>query len=70
MVLRMTGLRSCCARVVRLRSSGRPASMSVASWRVKVVRIFTLTLPPFLTFGAFSFDFAAVSSRFSSSRCG
>ncbi len=33
-------------RVWMARSRGRPAPMSVASWRVKTVRIFVLTFPP------------------------
>jgi NADPH:quinone reductase-like Zn-dependent oxidoreductase len=69
MVLRMTGLRSWRESVFKLRRSGRPASISVASWRVKMVRIFVLTLPPrVLIFGFFSV--AEASCLASSRRCG
>ena len=35
--------RSCFARTFKLLSSGKPESISVASWRVKIIRIFDLT---------------------------
>ena len=38
-------LRSCFSSTRKPRSSGRPASTSVANWRVKVVRTLGLTLP-------------------------
>ena len=40
------GFRSCFSSTRRPRSSGRPASTSVANWRVKVVRTLDLTRPP------------------------
>jgi hypothetical protein len=39
----MTLSRSCFARTFKLLSSGKPESISVASWRVKIIRIFDLT---------------------------
>ena len=44
MFLRVT-LRSCFSRTRSPRSRGRPASTSVANWRVKVQRTLDLTLP-------------------------
>ena len=44
MALRV-GLRSCFSSTRSPRSSGRPASTSVANWRVKVVRTLDLTRP-------------------------
>ena len=41
-----TGLRSCFSSTRKPRNNGRPASTSVANWRVKVQSTLAFTLPP------------------------
>ncbi len=55
MVPLSTRSRSCLASTISPRSNGRPASISVANWRVKIISVFGLivffwkrTMPPFL----------------------
>ena len=66
-VLRRTGSGSCFPSTLSPRNSGRPESISVASWRVKIIKTFGLIVfrsrkgmlisfffPPLLAFDAFA----------------
>ena len=50
MVTRRLGFASCLASTFKLWSRGSPASIRVASWRVKIIRALALILPPSLPF--------------------